>query len=633
MVSLKDTKFCRQSFDRRHKSGRILIKLKANLNCLLLSLIVAQIIAQVKCQLPDDIQRELNQNLAEQARIQAQRARHQQLIQSKAGNAQRGQTPASAGQQQAHDPNNYSYQQVSPPVQYSYYQPYGDLAKPQQQPAQSAAAQQNGPTKPINIDLNNLNFDDLPNLPTPQAQTGMRRADNQQTVQPRGQVHLTPSFTGAGGLPVLKPISSAAHHQSPLEPLAPAGQTPLPPQAQQGPPLTEADFKDITGGENYGAPGGSDFGMGAANRADNQAEPQNDGSNQDSNNDDAQLREFGMSDNSNGAAQQRSNQRAEDNPMTSMGLGNDFGNFNPMAPTGGRRAASSNTGFDPFGSGDFAGMAGNIGGLGGGASNQRSRQPAADFDFASQPSSRGDQTQASMDNAAAPGSLQTLLGNSFPGLGGSNGNMGLDALARGNNGQTIDSQLDNPQRQQRADDGSMDVADLGDRSDGFSGADLGDFEKPSPQNDQDYNYAAAAHPQPVSVPYPDGSPQFVGTLLAITQPQSLSQTRYNPMPDKGTYQDYPAYQSGGNNFAAVQGVVDETPRARRAGLARYSQPTPDELAPEYREVGANMDYSKPPGESLTGSASGLGFGTQNSNDANSINIDDNLGDSTTSDFL
>lgn len=576
------------------KTSRRLQHLAA-LVCLVLSW--QQLTRQVAGQgLPDDIQRELNQNLAEQARIQAMRARHQQQIQSRTGGT------GKPGQQQAkappHDPNNYSYQQVSPPVQYSYYQPYGDVAAQPQAAtggSQQQQQQQQPPVQPINIDLNNLNFD----LPTPQAQVSSH--------SPQQRQHLTPSFTGAGGLPVMQPVAATSSQAPPVDSFAPAGQAPLAPQArvQQGPPLTEADFKDITGGENYGAPGGSDFGMGA-NQA--PAEPRAG----PADNTDAQLREFGMPDEQ--QQQQQHSARRQSNPLAEFGAPSgggssgggmpDFGAFNPLGGSGGGGGGSgASSGRRNLDSDPFAGFGG--AGLGRQGGGSMPGQSGNEFDFASQPSSaRGDQAQAAMQGGA-PGSLQNLLGNSFPGLGGGSGaNMGLDGLARGggSNG-APEAQLPDfggsgdaqqPSRG-RADDNAMDVADLGDRADGFSGADLGGFEQPTPQNDQDYNYAAAAEQQPTSVPYPDGAPQPVGTLWALTQPQSLSQARYNALPDKGTYQSYPAYASGGNDFGAVASVVDETPRARPPGPGRYAHPSASQLAPEHRPAaGQAYDYGRNP---------------------------------------
>lgn len=516
-----------------------------------LILILAGLV-QVSCQLPDDIQRELNQNLAEQARIQAMRQKHQQQIQNRVGN-QHQKSPVAKGQ--THDPNNYSYQQVSPPIQYSYYQPYGDAAQPASNPNPSSSPNPNqrsssaqAAQNPVNFDLNNLNFD----LPQPQAQVAAARQP-----EPAQQQQYTPSFTGAGGLPVLKPIGQ------PEAGFAPPGAAPLAPQArvQQGPPLTEADFKDITGGENYGAPGSSDFGLGGSGSGGG-----NGNGNQRAGSDtDEQLREFGMPVERPASANRRTQSSSP------MGVP-DFGAFGSLADANPNQRQSGPRGGDSDGFGNLEGLAGDRG-QGGVPSG------SSDFDFAGQPSSaRADQTSGT-SAGGAPGSLQSLLGASFPGLGGG----GADGFARGSS---------NPQ-QQRQDDGSMDIADLGDKSDQFSGADLGGFEQPSPQSDQDFNYAAPSNQQPSSVPYPDGNPQPVGTLWALTQPQSLSQTRYNPLPDKGTYHDYPAYQSGGQASNSVSQVVDSTPAARRPGPGRYSTPATEALSFEHRA--SSFDYSRAPG--------------------------------------
>lgn len=531
----------------------------SNRHLLIILSLCVQLFQLTSAQLPDDIQRELNQNLAEQARIQAMRAQHQNQIKNRVGAT----GPASHNGAK-HDPNNYSYQQVSPPIQYSYYQPFGDAAAPaqQQQPSVSTGAN-SAQQAPINIDLNNLNFD----LPTPQAQTA---------AQPQGR-HMTPSFTGAGGLPIMKPMAAS----SPVAPIelssqVPAGSTPLAPQArvQQGPPLTEADFKDITGSENYGAPGGSDFGMGSSSSPDGGAET------------DAQLREFGMP-SSGGSAGRRSSQPQQLDQQQQMNIP-DFGAFGSMDGGGSSRRAqpASSTMADTFGFGNLDPPAGGSGMSG-------SNPTGGDFDFASQPSSnRADQTQANM-GGGAPGSLQSLLGSSFPGLAGSqSGDLGgLDGF-----GQSAEPQQSSArQGQSRANDGSLDMTNLDDRSDQFSGANLGGFEQPSQQNDQDFNYAAASSQQPSSVPYPDGSPQPVGTLLALTQPESLSQARYNALPDKGTYQDYPAYADAPSP-ASVADVVDETPRARAPGPGRYGRPSALALAAEHRPpVGHQFDYAQSPG--------------------------------------
>lgn len=544
-----------------------LILLEATISCL----------SGVLGQLPDDIQRELNQNLAEQARIQAMRQQHQQQIANRAsaGQANSSNSNKQTQNQPPHDPNNYSYQQVSPPIQYSYYQPYGDAAA-QPNGAQNQQTQNNGKqtaaAPPINFDLNNLNFD----LPQPQAQA--------QTASPQQQ-QLTPSFTGAGGLPVLKPIANSANVGD--NSYAPAGNAPLAPQArvQQGPPLSEADFKDITGGDNYSAPGGSDFGLGSASGGGGNGNRRN--SNGDT---DAQLREFGMP--SGGGDQSTAQDRRSDNSQMNIP---DFGAFGPIGGAsnlnGGNQQARSQPRMDEFGLENLA----NGGGMQGGNTNQNNGAggPAGtEFDFAGQPSSRGDQAASTM-NGGAPGSLQSLLGSGFPGLGG-NSQSGLDDFARGGNNpqQSISGQ----NGQQRADDGALDIANLGDKSDQFSGADLGGFEQPTPQNDQDFNYASSSNQQPKTVPYPDSNPQPVGTLWALTQPQSLSQTRYNAQVDRGTYQDYPAYRGPGNDFEAVREVVDSTPRARAAAPGSYGIPSPNDLAPEHRpeNAGEQYDYNRGP---------------------------------------
>lgn len=516
-----------------------------------------QVFKLAHCQLPDDIQRELNQNLAEQARIQAIRDRHQSQIRSRAGST----GTASPGK---HDPNNYSYQQVSPPIQYSYYQPFGDAAAPGQEPAavsRSTGSKGGAPT-PINIDLNNLNFE----LPTPQAQVG----------PPSQARHLTPSFTGAGGLPIMKPLASGpSSSPNDLSNQLSAGNAPLAPQArvQQGPPLTEADFKDITGGENYGAPAGNDFGMGVSSSPDAGTDA------------DAQLRAFGMPGQA-GTSGRRSQQLDQQQQMNIA----DFGAFGPAAGMGARQSQprAANNMPDSFGFDNLDGPAGGAGMSGPAGMGST----GGDFDFASQPSSnRADQAQATL-RSGAPGSLQSLLGSSFPGLGGGQtGDLGgLDGFA-----QLADPQQSSSDKaQMRNDDSSLDIANLGDKSDQFSGANLGGFEQPSPQNDQDFNYAAASNQQPSSVPYPDGNPQPVGTLIALTQPQTLSQTRYNALPDKGTYQDYPAYTDS-VAWISVSDVVDETPRARAPGIGRYGIPSPLALAPEHRPpVGQQFDYARSP---------------------------------------
>lgn len=559
-------------------------------------------VSLVAAQLPNDMERELNQNLAEQARLQAIRARHQQQIAARHGAVTA--RPA-ATQKPAIDPNNYSFQQVSPPIQYSYYQPYGDLAPKdpskvsglERQQPQARAGQAAAPTPQINIDLNNLNID-IPNLPTPQAQTAGQSAAAPHYRAQRRQ------FNGAGalGVPQMQPVAAAQQAPDSFAPLQPQAQTSAgagQPQIQQGPPLTEADFKDITGGENYGAPQGSDFGTpasaggGGADNPDPASEPR------------AGQDEFGMPqgagqvDQDQGQDQQAAPKQRQDNSMG--GMLPDFGNFNPMGaavmsqqqqPI--RRGGGS--GFDPFsaagmgGGLPFGNEIGNIGSAMGGQTPRRQSRPAGDFDFASQPSSQGDATASQPGGrSGAPGSLQSLLGGSFPGLSsGPVGNMGLDMLTRGTGGG------EDPASQSRSgggdDVGGLDLADMG--------VDFDGSQQPA-QGEQDFNLAAAAaEQQPKTVLYPDGSPQFVGTVWALSQPQSMTQTRYNVLPDHGTYQDYPAYQSGGNDFGAVRGVVDGTPRARDAGPGRYSNPSPQELAPEHRpELASSQvqyDYARGP---------------------------------------
>jgi len=538
------------------------------------------------------MQRELNQNLAEQARIQAMRAKHQQQMQARAAPV-----APSSGQKQPFDPNNYSFQQVSPPIQYSYYQPYGDAVQQPQQQAQKAAQNQ-PPVQPINIDLNNLNFD----LPTPQAApTGSSQSagtGQQQAQQQQQQPQLVPSFTGAGGLPVMQPPAAVSSQDQSV----PMGQAPLAPQAQkaQGPPLTEADFRDITGGENYGAPGGADFGLASAGADGPQPMGAGASGAQQPDNTEAQLREFGMGDSLNQQNGLRKANRRQDlggfdfGGLDAVGLGNSGGSAGRRGGGGARRPQSTN----PFNMDFFSG--GNSGGL----QQSRRRQPN-DFDFASQPSSDQASSQGGA-GASAPGSLQALLGGGFPGLGNGRdpSNMGLESLA-GGLGENGGAQQD----QQRADDGlnlgnlagaaggpdgrAEGMADLGDMG-GLGG--LGDGQQPDQEQGQDGQEfglaAAAAAPQPKSVPYPDGGPQFVGTLWALGQPQSLTQTRYNPLPDKGTYQDYPAYRSGGNHFEAVRELVDSTPAARPPGPGRYAQPALDQLAPDWRSSTAVHDYSR-----------------------------------------
>lgn len=512
---------------------------------LVATILLVGVSSLVKCQLPDDIQRELNQNLAEQARIQAMRAQHQQQIKNRmAGSG--GAKPATGT---GHDPNNYSYQQVSPPIQYSYYQPFGDAAKTPEQSVgggQTSQASNKGP--PINFDLNNMNFD----MPTPQAQVSGQ-------LQPR---QMTPSFTGVGGLPIMKPVSASAGQ-------VPQGNTPLAPQAQvqQGPPLTEADFRDITGGENYGAPGGNEFGMSPTSSSSPNARSSGDADT------DSQLREFGMPDSGNGRASSPEPQQGLDQQQqVNMA---DFGPFGSMAGMGAPARRSQPNMGDSFGFGNLDGS---------GESGSSPGSTGNEFDFTGQPSSnRADQTQAS-SGGGAPGSLQSLLGSSFPGLGG-----GASPDLGGFDGFGQSAEPRQPARgQARTDDTTLGMANLGqDNQDQMSGG----FDQPGSGGEQDFNFAAASNQQPSSVPYPDGAPQPVGTLLALTQPQTLTQARYNPLPDKGTYQDYPAYAESGHELT-VREVVDATPRARAPGIGRYGAPSARALAPEYRPpVGHKFDYS------------------------------------------
>lgn len=498
-------------------------------------------------QLPDDIQSELEASLREQAKIQAMRDQQQQR--SAKGSSQQQQnnqaSQVNPQNQKPFDPNNFSFQQVSPPVQYSYYQPYGDAAaiQPNQNQNQPAGAQNGQPKMDFNIDT--LNFE----LPKPEARTA---ADSSPGVN-------SPQFTGVGGLPV--------------------GNAPLPPQAQQSKPLTEADFKDITGGENYGAPGGDDFGLGTAMAG----------------------------------GRGRPNSRSGSDSSSGM---NELGDFNPFQGQNRQQNVPDFGAFGFDGSGrqnrgarrgqpgnEFAGFDG-LGGGGGDSGSQSMGTNGNDgFDsFASQP--QGDSASAN-PGGGAPGSLQSLLGSGFPGLAGEEGGSGWDPMASGNgrNGgqQSAGNNLDQVTGVNGGggdDVGSMDIADIGDKSDQFSGANLGSFEQPGPQNDQDFNLgAAASENQPKSVAYPDENPQFVGTLWALTQPQSLSQTRYNAQIDKGTYQDYPSYTVGGNDRGWVSSVVDSTPAARSPGLGRYSTPSSRALAPEVRaglRYGQHYDYSQAP---------------------------------------
>lgn len=540
-------------------------------NCRLLSTFLATIIwlRFAVAQLPDDIQSELDASLREQARIQQMREQQQKLIRNR---SDANQQPANQHQHQQQqqqkpfDPNNYSFQQVSPPVQYSYYQPYGDAAQTSQQPQPStptSGTQQAQPKMDFNIDT--LNFE----LPKPEARVASGSGDS---ANPRV---VSPQFTGVGGLPV--------------------GNAPLAPQAQQGPPLTEADFKDITGGENYGAPAGDDFGIGSVAGNENRPAKPRSSSNPMNGGDMSDFNPF-----QGPKQQQNSNSRnTMDIPdFGSFGLGGGGGQGNSLN----HRRGSSNRRQQANDFGNLEALAGGPQSMGGGGGDG--------FDsFASQP--QGDQAAASGGGGGgadsnAPGSLQTLLGAGFPGLSADQSGAAWDPMGSSKNGRSGSQQSSGDNFDQVTgvngaggdDVGSLDIADLGDKSDQFSGANLGTFEQPGPQNDQDFNLgAAASNNQPKSVPYPDENPQFVGTLWALTQPQSMSQTRYNAQIDKGTYQDYPAYHVGDNDFGRVSGVVDATPKARAPGAGRYATPSARALAPEVRSGlrnGQHYDYSQAP---------------------------------------
>lgn len=548
---------------------------------LLLVMVLAASHHQALGQLPDDIQRELNDGLAEQAKLQAIREQQQLLRARQAGAAGRSAgpsnrlalaTPTHAGQQPA-DPNNYSFQQVSPPVQYSYFQPYGDTGAlgagaGQPQAGQQQHQQQQVAAKPMpkmDFDLNNLSFE----LPKPQARQAQSQADGSgyNDDQSPQQPSRAPQFVGVAGLPLMEAGNSAP-------PPAPQARAAAGPQAQ---PLTEADFRDITGGENYGAPGGgsNDFGLGGGSS--------------------------GPSSRGGGIM---------DDPFGGAGFGLAGQGANPNQ----RRANNNNleSSLEAL-AGDGPARA-----MGGQNNNNNNNNDANEFDFASQPSRLSNQDDApsqldqtggedgqvggqadatgarsgsSSSSGAPPSSLESLLGGGFPGLSGS--------PSRSSWQNQLQQQPERAPRP-RQDPTGMDMADLGERADGFAGADLGGFGQPQQPagGEQDFQLAgAAASPQPSSVPYPDAGPQFVGTLLAVTQPQSLSQTRYSPLPDHGSFQDYPGYQAGGNNFDLVAGVVDATPRARRAAPGRYGAPAPSSLAPELRPWlprGRVYDYSQAP---------------------------------------
>lgn len=529
-----------------------------------LLLLALQVFKLVKCQLPDDIQSELDASLREQARIQAMRDQQQKLIRNRADHGSTNQHHRSQKlmnsqqQQKPFDPNNYSFQQVSPPVQYSYYQPFGDAANTgssqQNQQDGTSASQSQKPNAKMDFNIDTLNFE----LPKPEA-----RVAGESSQRP-----VSPQFTGVGGLPV--------------------GNAPLPPQAQQaGPPLSEADFKDITGGENYGAPAGDDFGLSnAMGSGSGRTQP---ASSRSSSVGDFPGGDFNPFQENNTPRQQTNYRSGNSDPGMSMP---DFGSFGLGASNqnrrGGRRQQSIGDGGNDFGNFDQS-MGGNGGNEG--------------FDsFSSQPSGdRASTSSASSDGGSgAPASLQTLLGSGFPGLTGGSGSW--DPMASGGNSRK--SAADNLDQVTGVnggggdDVGSMDIADLGEKSDQFSGANLGTFEQPGPQNDQDFGLgAAASDQQPKSVPYPDGNPQFVGTLWALSQPQSMTQTRYASQIDKGTYQEYPSYSIGGNDSDRVSQVVDSTPKARAPAPGRYGTPSARALAPEVKSglrSGQHYDYSQAP---------------------------------------
>lgn len=88
-------------------------------SCLMLSIMLFGSV-RVNSQLPDDIQRELNQNLAEQARqqhlqqqINQLQAQQRQLAAKQPVQQQPVASPRTASVQ---DPNNYSFNQVAPPI-------------------------------------------------------------------------------------------------------------------------------------------------------------------------------------------------------------------------------------------------------------------------------------------------------------------------------------------------------------------------------------------------------------------------------------------------------------------------------------------------------------------------------------
>lgn len=453
--------------------------------------------SKASCQLPDDMQRELNENLEQQARLQALRHQQQLAAQQQAALNKNAQLQSRQAPQPAHDPNNYSYEQVSPPVQYSYFQPFGDAAPKQQLiasqlPARARTGQaplkvQSGAQVAPGFDLNSLNLD-------------------APLQQPQLQSRTSP---------------------------VPAPMLPLPQAQTASQPLSEADFGDITGGHNYGASPASDFGLSqASNNNNNQRRA--DGT-------DAQLAEFGLTGNNANefpGLEQRSADFARPQQLPQQSAPQEF-NFFENDEQSPQRGAQQRR-FDGF-----------------------------DDSFAA---SQAQPHQAGQQKAQTPASLTSLLGTNFPGLANGGASPAMQSLARS----SADPQA------QRQDDNAMDIADLGERSDEFSGADLGGFEQPSPQQgDKDFSLASgnagdisseAASEQPSVVPYPDGAPQPVGTLWALTQPQSLSQKRYSALIDKGTYHEYPAYARDELDSArsAVRAVVARTPHPRAPGPGRYA---------------------------------------------------------------
>lgn len=439
----------------------------------------------------------------------------------------------------------------------------------------------------MDFNLDNLNFD----MPPPPPAASTAQLQPQQQISSRSSpISQSPQFTGVAGLPIGG--ATSASNQSPS---SPGGAPPLPqPQAQQGPPLTEADFKDITGGENYGAPAGDDFGLGQAQ----QMGPANSrpSSKSRSSDDMPDLSEFGGPSlgNSGKGAQKRGSGQAN-NGMNVP----DFGAFGMLGNNNGNNRADNS---NPFGnSNGFDDLA------------QQQQQPDSsqgdNFDsFASQP--RGDQatTNAGAGGApngasGAPSSLQSLLGNSFPGLASGSGAWDpMNAGNNNNNGQSRSSQSNNPLELGDMSDQAGDSAQYDQPEQiGMGGGGGGNTGDPSEQQGggsgdfPDFNFAsAAAEEKPV---YKDADPQFVGTVLALSQPQSLSSTRYNTQIDKGTYQDYPMYSWGGNDFSQVARVVSATPTARAAAAGRYGTPSLRALSPEVASqlpAGQQYDYSREP---------------------------------------